>query len=654
MKKILMKFDVVDRHYCIYIETKTNQVNAIAIKKNFETYRVTKEKELEFLNKIIRDNLSKKYFKEEEIEFQRESYIRYINRYDKKNYFAKQSENNLKVISYDENPELYNMYNPTTIINYKIKSNNQNHARVTASSFGGKMKIVGATAIGAVIITITGCGREKLANSEPPVVTAVEQESVFQQENDIGETIEFDESVQSTELISEQIIEIDELKGYQLNPINEEQIKLKEKYDTVKTALEELGLENWEISIELNDVKNMNAIVFDETPDDINFYYDSESNSVIYIYGDYDRKVNTYDEQEVEESTCDVIPENVQKIIDKINANPNLTDEEKEFIIDVSRDDLIKNSEDLLTNVLLTRFGNLCINYDTNKFQVELVGSPYNQAAAYYQYDYIPTSEEVLEQGGWEKFLADRKSEICIGNATSFDNAEKSTLKHEIGHIRGEFGTGNTLLNEGYNSWNTGDDVYKNEEAMAMLMISAFGKDVMDKGYYTMDLTTAIANEIARRTGKNANETYEESCELLSAIQTVLYKMGEKKTEYYLDKEIMKDLQDVIKQIEALSENDKGNVTMVLEDYLLKTNQSGILNEGEKIDTAKLEKTGEKVEVTIIDEKGMIEFENPNAGLEDYGMMHQSSGRYSRKVQVINKGTTHENIKDEDLEYHNW
>ena len=44
MKKILMKFDVVDRHYCIYIDSKVQVIN------EGTTYKNIKDEDLEYHN----------------------------------------------------------------------------------------------------------------------------------------------------------------------------------------------------------------------------------------------------------------------------------------------------------------------------------------------------------------------------------------------------------------------------------------------------------------------------------------------------------------------------------------------------------------------------------------------------------------------------
>ncbi len=85
MKKILFDVDVLDKHYCIYLDEETNNSYAHAIKKNEKAYVVKKEEEIDFLNKIV-ESLNKKYIKREIINYNDEYYYRYINKYNQKSY----------------------------------------------------------------------------------------------------------------------------------------------------------------------------------------------------------------------------------------------------------------------------------------------------------------------------------------------------------------------------------------------------------------------------------------------------------------------------------------------------------------------------------------------------------------------------------------
>ena len=588
MKNVLMSISIMDKNYLIvYDDTKKN-TNALGLGKNKEVYQIVSDKEITLINSVIDNNIRKVFFECGEISFNGEGYLKLRNRYNGSYYFAK-NNGDTKILEYDNCKELYDLYNPKDMVyaDFGEKYNSQNSGKGKnftygtpynnghdnfyegrgSNNIGKKIAIAFAGLVGTAIITLSGI--KLYSHFDVPPVTSANQVTVNQ--DDIDEY---------------GIPELNVVSVEDKN-LSEDEIALKQKYETFKTNLEKQGLTPWEISIALSHIKQLE---YNEeylknpeaVPDNISFYYDSDTNSVLFIYDNLDRTKlndNLENSEKKEQSSYDYdsLSQNVKELVDAITNNQNLSNEYKNDIINNWLEKWEDNSE-YLSESLQTKLRELIIEYDPNT--KANTNTPYNS-----------------HNGNIGGIYHSHLNKITLYDLNSFD--------HEVGHVMGNFGSViTTLLNEGYNEWKNGSDSeYIIERYVAYIYEEIFGEDTLRKGYFSKNLHDALVDKLVQTCGVSRDEVEQEVDELLETTQYVLYFTGEK-TEKYTeaidvlnDPEVTEAFSNLINHLNRFNEklgNQPNSKLTVLEDFLTKNNESGFFkDENEKILSISHLKSGE-------------------------------------------------------------
>ena len=456
MKKVLFNVELIDRHYIFYLDDETNKLHAFAVKKNNKTYFVTKNNEIDFLGKII-DFLNKKYIRRNDVLYKNDYYARYVNRYNRKSYFAKLVDGNQVAMPYESIKELYDYYNAPKIeyIGRNRKQNNSNsYGNIYNDSYNGfddfefepptyspspyeqpnyqktnsrrpsqrgksgnnRLKIFLGVAGAIATISLSAAGYYFLSHGgKLPVVSKPQIEETYGEVDTKADT--------------------------------DKEKEIQEKYDQIRTQLEEAGLANWEISSELQLIA-----LFDGETDDISFYYDSDEDKVVYVYEDLDRENEKLAKDESEEDRVSTetegveIPENVETILEAIAENDNLTEEEKTFVGGTVLDELIENSEYINVDELVYRYGILDIDYEyheNGKTMDDLFGSPYTEAAGLYINPVWHENIESLREDGMnvDAWFGDMGG-IHVYNADTLEGSiedDEAVLPHELRTCKWKF-----------------------------------------------------------------------------------------------------------------------------------------------------------------------------------------------------------------------
>ncbi len=274
------------------------------------------------------------------VSFEGRDYISFQNRYDSKIYFSLAEDEEKKILDYSGNERLYDYYNPKNIIyiynngfdNFDINSDfgfgddpfgyTPTYNRPKKSNIGKKIAIGIAGVTGAAAITIGGI--KLYTNFKAPHVIGNDQAIVVE-----GEAPDY----------GLQDIDVEPVEDEKLT---EDQIKLRDKYDRFKKELEDQKFKPWEIAVILSEIKQQEYVEdYLNNPDNaeldqISFFYDSENDTVVYVYGDIDR-TSLKDIADVKtEETYDYesLSEEVKVLVDAVNNNPNLTEDQKQVIIE--------------------------------------------------------------------------------------------------------------------------------------------------------------------------------------------------------------------------------------------------------------------------------------------------------------------------------
>ncbi len=604
MKKILFDVDVLDKHYCIYLDEETNNSYAHAIKKNEKAYVVKKEEEIDFLNKIV-ESLNKKYIKREIINYNDEYYYRYINKYNQKSYFSKIINENEIVCSYDSIKELYDYYNsPKILINKhskitKISADSWDYSNYSSNgsniNYNRKSNLpikIAACVLGiAALVTLGTGGYQVLSKSVLP---------------NISESKEY-------------------VKDVDFKTADN---KISEKYREVQKQLLEIGLENWEISAELDMLSIANGEM-----SDISFYYDGDKDEIIYVNGNIAQEV----EVDINEMDRDVIPENVQQILSALNSNQTLSYEEKSYIEEKFLPDWIQNSQYLQTEQLVDIYSRLKINYD------------YKPDGQEVDFEYTPNKNAA----GMANIGA---AELTIYSTDHFE-PENKTIDHEIKHFNGNFDMyESTLLNEGYTSLDI-SDTYAQEQLIVGLLMETFGTELINEAYYSSNLKGLIANNIVEKSGKTLEEATKETYDFFDDIESALYRTGELGDNYREDSELMKDYQDIFDKLSIYyeannkKEIEKNVIVSIIKDEIMGTNDTQMLGSRESVSGIKYSGDG-TLKVNIVKNEGDLEYTQA-----EIGIIRSVDSKYGRSITVgpdekyNNPKKIFSQIEDEDIEY---
>ena len=458
MKNILFNVELLDRHYAFYIDSDTNNLYGFAVKRNHKAYFITKGNEISFMNKII-DFLNEKYIRRNDVLYKNEYLERYINRYNKMSYFARKNEDEVTPVSYEEASDLYDFYNkPKTLyIGRKRNAGRQGAYRgyggedpFSSSSSYGQYNPYGSSghfSTSDPYYNIQYQNNRNRRNKRPPlkIIFAIAGTAATISLSALGIKFLIDGGKLpfiTKSQIEQQFGEVD------ITADEEVEKDLQTKYESIQKQLEEQDFENWEISKELDEIA-----FFEGDSSDINFYYDSEKNEVVFVYEDLERTAPLHSEEKAmeEDTSSPNIPEGVEEILETIANNDNLTDEEKTFIAGSVLDTLVENAEYLNYDELNYRYRILDINYEYHEYGKDVSGqinnSPYESALAQYSlpisYTQYESMREFVEKYDISEDDIGRASgKISVFNGTDLNSSienSKTTIPHELRTCKWKF-----------------------------------------------------------------------------------------------------------------------------------------------------------------------------------------------------------------------
>lgn len=459
MKNILFNVELLDRHYAFYLDDETNNLYGFAVKRNNKAYFITKGNEISFMNKII-DFLNEKYIRRNDVLYKNEYLERYINRYNKMSYFARRSENEVSPVSYEEASDLYDFYNKPKIlyIGRKRNAGRQGSYRgygdidpFSTSSPYGQYNPYGSNghfSSSDPYYNIQYQNNRNRRNKRPPlkIIFAIAGTVATISVSAIGAKFFIDGGKVpfiTKSQIEQQFGEVD------ITADEESEKDLQTKYESIKKQLEEQNLQNWEISKELDEIA-----FFEGDSSDINFYYDSEKNEVVFVYEDLQRTAPLHSEEKAmeEDTSSPDIPEGVEEILETIANNDKLTDEEKTFVAGSILDNLVDNAEYLNYDELNYRYRILDINYEYHEHGKDVSGqlndSPYESAAAQYALPSINYSQYESMMEFAEKYdipedeMIDSSGKISVFNGNDLNSSlenDETTIPHELRTCKWKF-----------------------------------------------------------------------------------------------------------------------------------------------------------------------------------------------------------------------
>lgn len=458
MKNILFNVELLDRHYAFYLDDETNNLYGFAVKRNHKAYFITKGNEISFMNKII-DFLNEKYIRRNDVLYKNEYLERYINRYNKMSYFARKNEDKVTPVSYEEASDLYDFYNkPKTLyIGRKRNAGRQGAYRgyggedpFSSSSSYGQYNPYGSSShfsSSDPYYNIQYQNNRNRRNKRPPlkIIFAIAGTAATISLSALGIKFLIDGGkfpFITKSQIEQQFGEVD------ITADEESEKDLQTKYESIQKQLEEQDFENWEISKELDEIA-----FFEGDSSDINFYYDSEKNEVVFVYEDLERTAPLHSEEKAmeEDTSSPNIPEGVEEILETIANNDNLTDEEKTFIAGSVLDTLVENAEYLNYDELNYRYRILDINYEYHEYGKDVSGqinnSPYESALAQYSlpisYTQYESMREFVEKYDIsEDDIGLASGKISVFNGTDLNSSienSKTTIPHELRTCKWKF-----------------------------------------------------------------------------------------------------------------------------------------------------------------------------------------------------------------------
>ena len=458
MKNILFNVELLDRHYAFYLDDDTNNLYGFAVKRNHKTYFITKGNEISFMNKII-DFLNEKYIRRNDVLYKNEYLERYINRYNKMSYFARKNEDEVTPVSYEEASDLYDFYNkPKTLyIGRKRNAGRQGAYRgyggedpFSSSSSYGQYNPYGSSShfsSSDPYYNIQYQNNRNRRNKRPPlkIIFAIAGTAATISLSALG--IKFLIDGEKLPFITKSQIE-QQFGEVDITADEESEKDLQTKYESIQKQLEEQDFENWEISKELDEIA-----FFEGDSSDINFYYDSEKNEVVFVYEDLERTAPLHSEEKAmeEDTSSPNIPEGVEEILETIANNDNLTDEEKTFIAGSVLDTLVENAEYLNYDELNYRYRILDINYEYHEYGKDVSGqinnSPYESALAQYSlpisYTQYESMREFVEKYDIsEDDIGLASGKISVFNGTDLNSSienSKTTIPHELRTCKWKF-----------------------------------------------------------------------------------------------------------------------------------------------------------------------------------------------------------------------
>lgn len=600
MKELVMTISIQNNFFAISYDDENNTLTAIGLGINQHFYPIVSDEDVKLINTIIDSNIRKVYFELDKVDFEGEEYIRFQNRYNSKYYFAL-AKNREKILDYADNKNLYDYYNPKKIIYIYGRNdknpyyrkpegrrpgqpyNNYDGFSIDTPSFNGgfgsdpygytpgyyipkrgntgkKIAIAIGGIVGAAVITVSGL-KHLTSFDFPPLIG--NHHTVLQE----GEKNEYGLYDYDVKLPKEETL-------------TDDQLRLKNKYNLLKEELEAQGFKPWEIAIILSSVKQSDYVQdYLKDPnaehDNISFYYDQDTDSVVYIYGNLDGPniQNLKEKNTSEVYDYELLSEDVKKLVDTLNNNPNISQKQKDDIINkfamIWQDniDYYQKEDGFYYNQLISTLENLTIDVRPVEEGRNIggTGNPHVGAAGYFD----PYTKEI----------------VLFGESSG-------ALHHEVGHGSGDFGIGNTLLTEGYNEWKNGNNsVYENERYMAYAFEEVFGEETLKEAFTRHNLCDVLTDKLVEEAGIERDEAEVTIRELLCNTQSALYNLG---YSYDLDKDIalededinrrFSDIMNSLEDINSRLKNPQNNKLLAIKDYFTNNRSSDLLqSEGEKI-----------------------------------------------------------------------
>ena len=650
MKNLVMTISIMNKFFAISHDDEANSLVAIGLDENKHFYPVVSEEELKLINQVIDKNIRKVYFELGVVSFEGKDYIQFQNRYDSRTYFALAEDEEKKILDYSGNERLYDYYNPKNVIfissrNGRRSKSNRNHRKAhteqnnrtsdvdSNNDYTPRNRRKKSNNIGLRVAIATGCiagvafitweGLKLLGGVDLPSVTGNNQAIVVEVENE------------------EYGIYKTDVEPIEDKKLTEEQLELKDKYDRYKEGLETQGFKPWEIAIILSEIKQdeyVNRYWNDKNAehDKISFYYDSEIDSVVYVYDDVDRfnlKDFIYAEDEGQYD-YESLSDEVKALVDAVNTNPNLSENHKKVIID-------KFSKIWQKNV---------------QYYLKDGGHYYDRLLEVLNTLIIEIKPQA--GGNGERGYGNSHSGTAGGHYDRNKNKiteygdRNSTTRHETGHAIGEFELSYTMLNEGYNEWKNGDnDTYDNERYMAFAFEEVFGEDTLAEAYARHGLVKILTDKLVEKAGIERDEAEKMIRELLADTQSTLFDLGvlygQNKDTALENEEINARLDEILNTLEDINSklgNSKNLKLTAIHDYFTNNKDSKFLQfEGEKI-----------LSFTPLENGGMLVKIGNKKDISYYGgeMIDYTTGRYKFVTKDLVLGQV-DTINDYELDYAN-
>lgn len=274
--------------------------------------------------------------------------------------------------------------------------------------------------------------------------------------------------------------------------------------------------------------------------------------------------------------------ENTNFIINSINNNENLTQEEKEFIIQTYAPIWQNNEKYINPYDIASKLNNLKIEYNTNLIK----SKKYKDISLLGEYTY--NNEIIKTEEEFEENIDKKHSLLKIYGASNFEEVKRNsklldTFSHEINHINGTFDYNySTPLSEGFtelSSPNQTNKYYKYEMFFNIILIETYGLDTIKEGYFNYGLEDAITNKIIENTGEDKEET---EINVSNLIYKINYFLNELRVNEENSKDLIESFSKIIEEIQEdykiINKDDLENNQLILLiiDWFMSTQNSSL------------------------------------------------------------------------------
>ena len=482
--KLLCCFNYSNNFYEIFADSDSR-----LFCKKIETNKTnTSISDSEIIGKVIDKIYEMKYKFFDEIKYKDEDLKLYLNLFNQKIYISKIDGEHEVVCDYKKYKELYDMYNNPIIYNYKSLINHEifegfnfqtdysmegfDHFTTNNNPFGNNPE--------------SNSGHSNFGFGSNP------SSSYFGNSSSFG-TVEDEEDDFLTRREKEREQERERIRKEQERKHKRNKRIIKVMIAGVLVTVIVFSSVALKTKFKNNDIDNYNQI-------QIEYVLSSEDQDVLQkileALGDEDQWVkeqvteqylsmhgNVEEEapkEEIKETTIKVSKETDQ-ILESIKNNPNISNEEKEFIINNFTKFYEENSK------YIKNIEEVCERFETLKIEYDI------------------RSNADLEELGIRGEYNTQENDITI-----FSD-EPSVKTHEYTHVAGNFGTGaaDYRLNEGYtellNPSPNKDKTYASEKTMVLILEQIYGKDFMRSAYFNNSLFSDMFDRFDLNKGTDIN-----------------------------------------------------------------------------------------------------------------------------------------------------